>query len=217
MPDSPRGCVESTPFAFCFPAEYRSLGIQITCICRDDSLLRCCICCICCRRSGCCRMGIVAGGGQIICTVVAHGRAGAGTAGQQTALGAVAALHNASGTGECLIRHSPVPLALWSAATAPRAVCWPAVPAPARPWATTVQMICPPPATIPMRQHPLRLQQMQQMQHRSRLSSRQIQVIWIPSDLYSAGKQNAKGVLSTQPRGESGKETPYFTQQNWVI
>ena len=49
-------------------------------------------------------MGIVAGGGQIICTVVAHGRAGAGTAGQQTALGAVAALHNASGTGECLIR-----------------------------------------------------------------------------------------------------------------
>ena len=93
----------------------------------------------------------------------------------------------------------------------------PAVPAPARPWATTVQMICPPPATIPMRQHPLRLQQMQQMQHRSRLSSRQIQVIWIPSDLYLVGKQNAKGVLSTQPRGESGKETPYFTQQNWVI
>ena len=104
LPDSPRGCVESTPFAFCFPAEYRSLGIQITCICRDDSLLRCYICSGCFRRSGCCRMGIVAGGGQIICTVVAHGRAGAGTAGQQTALGAVAALHNASGTGECLIR-----------------------------------------------------------------------------------------------------------------
>ena len=40
--------------------------------------------------------------------------------------------------------------AWWSAATAPRADCWPVQAARALPWATTVPMTCPIPAPIPM-------------------------------------------------------------------